>query len=166
MTRIDRLRWPVPVLLLGALACAGGGDPAAEDGDTMASIESVPPGAETGPLPAPEFVPVALPEGFPPEFPVPPESTVTNAVAQRDADGVFTSVTIMSEGDPDELFGWYREALAQAGWTISTEAETDRGRTLHAEMGESYVDLTVFPWPADAGAGWTEIEAAIWKLNP
>jgi hypothetical protein len=104
-----------------------------------------------------------LPASFPADFPVPPQSTVTRAEADSAADGTFTNVTIMSEGDPEAGYAWYREALTRGGWTVTAEGTSDGTRTLHAELGESYVDLVV---AGDTAPGWSRADAAIWKIHP
>jgi hypothetical protein len=109
-----------------------------------------------------DVVPVALPADFPPDFPIPPASTVTSASSAPDAGGSYSEVSIDSQADSAESYGWYRRALIDAGWQVSSEGQTDDTRTLHATQGESYVDLTVMPHP-DRGAGWVKVDVSIWK---
>lgn len=107
-------------------------------------------------------VAVELPADFPPDFPIPPASTVTSASSAPDAGGAYSEVSLVSRAASDESYGWYRQALTDAGWQVSSEGQTDDTRTLHATQGESYVDLTVMPHPGE-GAGWVKVTASIWK---
>jgi hypothetical protein len=146
------------------LACGG---PAEETGegtttDTTAAVAEAPPALEEAPATDAEFTPVALPEAFPSDFPIPPQSTVTSAISQSDPTGVISSITVMSETPPEDQYQWYKEALSQAGWTIATEGQSGQSRSLHAQQGESYVDLTVSPYGEES---WTQTDAVIWKAQ-
>lgn len=142
---------------------AGCGNPdedgPAEIADTVAVTDTVPAAADTS---AP--VAVELPADFPADFPVAPASTVVSASTAPDAGGSYSEVSLVSEAEPADSYGWYRQALTDAGWLISSEGQTDETRTLHATQGESYVDLTVMPHP-DRGAGWVAVDASIWKAG-
>ena len=144
---------------------AGCGNPEeegpAEAPDTLVTTDTVPAAPDTAPT---EVVAVDLPADFPPDFPIPPASTVTAASTAPDAGGAYSEISIESEADSAESYGWYRQALMDAGWQVSSEGQTDDTRTLHATQGESYVDLTVMPHP-DRGAGWVEVDASIWKAG-
>ena len=146
------------------LALAGGcGNPEVEEPadvvDTLATTDTVPVERDTA---AAAVVPAALPTDFPPDFPIPLASTVTSASTAPDAGGAYSEVSLVSEADSAESFGWYRQALTDAGWQVSSEGQTDDTWTLHATQGESYVDLTVMQHP-DRGAGWVKVDASIWK---
>ena len=142
---------------------AGCGNPEeeapAEVADTLATTDTVSVERDTA---ATEVVPIELPADFPPDFPIPPASTVTSASTAPDAGGAYSEVSLVSEADSAESYAWYRQALTDAGWQVSSEGQTDDTRTLHATQGESYVDLTVLPHP-DRGAGWVKVDASIWK---
>jgi len=84
------------------------------------------------------------------------------SVSDISAGGAYSEVSLVSEADSAESYGWYRQALTDAGWQVSSEGQTDDTRTLHATQGESYVDLTVMPHPG-RGAGWVKVDASIWK---
>ena len=133
----------------------------AEVADTLVTTDTVTVEADTA---AVVVVPVELPADFPPDFPIPPASTVTSASSAPDAGGAYSEVSLVSQADSAESYSWYRQALTDAGWQVSSEGQTDDTRTLHATQGESYVDLTVKPHP-DRGAGWVEVDASIWKAG-
>jgi hypothetical protein len=159
------MRKPFPLFIMAmTLALAAGcGNPEeerpAEVPDTLATTDTVTPAPDTA---ATEVVPVELPADFPPDFPIPPASTVTSASTAPDAGGAYSEVSLVSEADSAESYGWYRQALTDAGWQVSSEGQTDDTRTLHATQGDSYVDLTVMPHPG-RGAGWAKVDASIWK---
>ena len=147
-----------------ALATACGnpeGEGPAEVPDTVATTDTVTTVPDTV---AADVVPVELPADFPPDFPIPPASTVTAATTAPDAGGAYSEISIESQADSAESYDWYRQALTDAGWQVSSEGQTDDTRTLHATQGESYVDLTVMPHP-DRGPGWVEVDASIWKAG-
>lgn len=110
------------------------------------------------------FAPVDLPADFPVDFPIAPVSTVVSATSVPDAGGAYNEVSIASQGESGQSYQWYRQALTDAGWQISSEGQTDETRTLHATQGESYVDLTVMPHP-DRTEGWVRVNASIWKAG-
>ena len=113
---------------------------------------------------APAPAAVALPADFPADFPVAPSSTVVAASTAPDAGGAYSEITIATRGESSESYGWYRQALTDAGWLISSEGQTDEARTLHATQGESTVDLTVGPDPQRSG-DWVRVRASIWKVG-
>ncbi len=159
-----RMPFPLSVMAMTLALAAGCGNPEedgpAEVADTLATTDTVvvPDTAATN------VVAVELPTDFPPDFPIPPASTVTSASTAPDAGGAYSEVSLASQADPGESYGWYRQALTDAGWQISSEGQTDDTRTLHATQGESYVDLTVMPHP-DRGTGWVKVDASIWKAG-
>jgi hypothetical protein len=110
------------------------------------------------------FTPVDLPSDFPPDFPVAPASTIVTASTTPDAGGAYSEISMATQGDSAESYAWYRQALTDAGWQVSSEGQTDETRTLHATQGESYVDLTVMPHP-DRSDGWVRVNASIWKAG-
>lgn len=136
-------------------------DTPAEASDTTAAIATAPAETETT---AVEFTAVALPVDFPADFPLAPESTVVSATSTPDEGGSYSEVSIASQGESAESYRWYRQALTDAGWQVSSEGQTDETRTLHAAQGESYVDLTVMPHPQRSG-GWVRVSASIWKAG-
>lgn len=143
-------------------ACAGEGrEPEPADADTTVAsppADTIPQTAEA------EFTPVALPAEFPPNFPIPPGGTVTRATVEPDVAGTYANVTVMTRSDPAEAFEWYVAALADAGWHVTRDSVAGEPGTLHAEQGESYIDLTVAP---DLEAhGWNRVDAAIWRAAP
>ena len=129
--------------------------------DTTAALATASAESETT---AAAFTPVALPVDFPADFPLAPESTVVSATSTPDEGGSYSEVSIASRGEPAESYRWYRQALTDAGWQISSEGQTDETRTLHATQGESYVDLMVMPHP-ERSRGWVRISASIWKAG-
>ena len=153
------------VMAMTLALAAGCGNPEeegpAEVSDTLATTDTV---AIEPDMAAAEVEPVELPADFPPDFPIPPASTVTSASSAPDAGGAYSEVSLVSQADSDESYSWYRQALTDAGWQVSSEGQTDDTRTLHATQGESYVDLTVMPHP-DRGPGWVKVDASIWKAG-
>ncbi|MGH7565951.1 MAG: hypothetical protein ACREK2_03890 [Gemmatimonadota bacterium] len=133
----------------------------AEVADTTAALDTASTVIDTNVV---EFAPVALPADFPADFPIAASSTVVSATSVPDAGGAYNEVSIVSEGESSQSYQWYRQALTDAGWQISSEGQTDETRTLHATQGESYVDLTVMPHP-DRDAGWVRVNASIWKAG-
>ncbi|HET9332031.1 MAG TPA: hypothetical protein VFQ21_00450 [Gemmatimonadota bacterium] len=142
------------------------GNPEEEDDPVPVDTLAVPVDTFGGPLSTIEatFTPVDLPSEFPPDFPVAPASTVVSASTTPDAGGAYSEISIATEGDSSESYAWYRQALTDAGWQVSSEGQTDETRTLHATQGESYVDLTVMPHP-DRSDGWVRVNASIWKAG-
>ena len=156
---------PLSVMAMTLALAAGCGNPEeerpAEVADTTATTDTVAVEPDTSTA---EVVPVELPVDFPPDFPIPPASTVTSASTAPDAGGAYSEVSLVSQADSGESYSWYRQALTDAGWQVSSEGQTDDTRTLHATQGESYVDLTVMPHPA-RGTGWVRVDASIWKAG-
>lgn len=154
------------VAALTLALAAGCGNP--DDESVPARADTLTVGMDTSAGAAPvetgEPVPVDLPTDFPSDFPVAPASTVVAASTTPDAGGSYSEVSIATEGDSAESYAWYRQALTDAGWQVSSEGQTDDTRTLHATLGESYVDLTVMPHP-DRAAGWVRVSASIWKAG-
>jgi hypothetical protein len=128
--------------------------------DTTRVAEAPPAEADTAAV----FTPVSLPADFPADFPLAPESTVVSATSTPDEGGSYNEISIASKGESGSSYQWYRKALTDSGWQISSEGQTDEARTLHATQGESYVDLTVMPHP-DRSAGWVRVSASIWKAG-
>jgi hypothetical protein len=148
--------------LMLAAGCDNPDDDApAEIPDTTAATDTVVVPPDTASV---EFSPVALPADFPADFPVAPASIVVAATSAPDAGGAYNEITIATEGEAGESYRWYRQALVDAGWQISSEGQTDDTRTLHATQGESYVDLTVRPHPGRS-TGWVQVDASIWKAG-
>ena len=141
-----------------ATGCGNSEEGPAEVTDTLATTDTVTMAPDTAGV---DVAPVELPVDFPPDFPIPPASTVTSASSAPDAGGAYSELSIDSQADSAESYNWYRQALTDAGWQVSSEGQTDDTRTLHATQGESYVDLTVVPHP-DRGAGWVKVDASIW----
>lgn len=153
------------LLTIAWIAACGNGDGEAEAPIPSPSTATPAAPADTAPLPIePGSQVVQLPPEFPSEFPLPPEHEVIDASAMRDEAGVFSNVTLAVESaDPAQPFAWYRQALGDAGWQIASQGRSDGSHTLHATLGESYVDLTVRP--AEERAGWVVIEAFIWQVE-
>ena len=137
-------------------------DPAEPPDTTTIAADTFPATTDTTVM---ELTPVALPADFPPDFPIAPASTVVSASSVPDAGGAFNEVSIASQGESGTSYAWYRRALTDAGWQVASEGQTDDTRTLHATLGESYVDLTVRPHP-DRPVGWVRVDASIWKVGP
>jgi hypothetical protein len=157
------MRILILLTIAGIAACGNtnGGDagapaPAREDAGVPA--DTIPAAA------APAAEVPELPPDFPSDFPLPPDHVVMEGAATRDEAGVFASALLgVQAADPAEPLAWYRQALGDAGWQVAAQGRSDAGHTLHATLGESYVDLTVRP---DAGRpGWVVIEASIWKVE-
>lgn len=147
-----------PALSLAlALGCGDAADEGPEPGG--APVDSP---AATVAEPAVEFTAVDLPPSFPADFPIAPDSKVVSATTTDDEGGAYSEIAIASQGEPGAGYQWYRQALTDAGWQISSEGQTDETRTLHAIQGEAYVDLTVMPHP-ETPEGWVRVMAAIWK---
>lgn len=145
-----------------AAGCGKSEDDAPDEAtETTAAIATAPAETETT---AVEFTAVALPVDFPADFPLAPESTVVSASSTPDEGGSYSEVSIASQGESAESYRWYRQALTDAGWQVSSEGQTDETRTLHATQGESYVDLMVMPHPQRSG-GWVRVSASIWKAG-
>ncbi|CAN5782437.1 hypothetical protein BH20GEM1_BH20GEM1_19570 [soil metagenome] len=157
----------LPAMALIVSLAAGCGNPEddapVEPPDTTtAPADTVPATADTS---AVELTPVELPADFPADFPIAPASTVVSATSVPDAGGAFHEVSMASQGESATSYEWYRRALTDAGWQVSSEGQTDDTRTLHATRGESYVDLTVRPHPSRP-TGWVRMDASIWKVGP
>lgn len=140
-----------------AIACGDAADEAPEA--ATPAVDSL---AATLAEPVVEFTAVDLPPAFPTDFPIAPESKVVSATTTDDEGGAYSEIAIASRGEPGAGYQWYRQALTDAGWQISSEGQTDETRTLHAIRGEAYVDLTVMPHP-ETPEGWVRVMASIWK---
>ncbi|MGH7564302.1 MAG: hypothetical protein ACREK5_07750 [Gemmatimonadota bacterium] len=114
----------------------------------------------------PVFTPVDLPGDFPADFPIAPESTVVEATAREGSTGTWSTVTIVARGVPDAVFGWYRDALEEAGWTVQIGAADPSSHVLHAIKGDAYLDLATGPHSAPSASGWVRTYAEIWKTHP
>jgi hypothetical protein len=160
-----RIPFFIAAMVLTLALAAGCGksdeDAPAEAPDTAAAANPVPAEADTA---AAEFVAIELPADFPTDFPIAPASTIVSATSAPDAGGAYSEVSIASQGESAERYRWYRKALTDAGWQVSSEGQTDETRTLHAMQGESYVDLTVMPHP-ERTSGWVQVSASIWKAG-
>lgn len=161
---MDRPAWTLILTIAVAAAC---GKPAERPAE-----RPPPPPAEPAPdtvvvdtIAAPAFTPVELPAAFPADFPIAPESIVVEARSTPDADGVLSYVALVVRGEPNGLFGWYRDALTAAGWMVATEQAAGTVNTLHATQGESTVDLAVRPHPGDPAGEWQLTTADIWKTT-
>ena len=150
-----------PLLFALALPVGCGGDSPDEPPEPAAATAA---DTDTARVAAPEIevTAVDLPESFPADFPIAPASKVVSATTTEDEGGEYSEVAIASQGQPGDSYEWYRKALTDAGWQISSEGQTDETRTLHAVQGESYVDLTVMPHPGTP-QGWVQVSASIWK---
>jgi hypothetical protein len=145
-------------------ACGNGdGEPEAPDPSPGPAATTTP--ADTAPVPIEPGSQIAqLPPEFPSGFPLPPDHVVVEGSATRDEAGVFSNVRLAVESaDPAVPFAWYRLALGDAGWRIASQGRSDSSHTLHATLGESYVDLTVRL--DEERAGWVVIEASIWQVE-
>lgn len=109
------------------------------------------------------FTAVELPEAFPTDFPIAPESTVVEARTRPDEDGALSDVTIVNQGEPEKIFEWYRAALSEAGWMVVSEERSGEAFILHATQGDSYIDFSAMPHPESPGSGWVRTRATIWK---
>ena len=158
------LRRDIPALLLAlAIGCAETTDEGPEAG--TAAIDSLDTAVAESQVESPaEFTAVDLPAAFPSDFPIAPESRVVSATTTDDEGGAYSEIAIASQAEPGAGYQWYRQALTDAGWQISSEGQTDETRTLHAIRGESYVDLTVMPHP-ETPPGWVRVSASIWKAG-
>ncbi|MGH7570598.1 MAG: hypothetical protein ACREMK_01995 [Gemmatimonadota bacterium] len=123
-------------------------------------------GAEGANAVEPVFTPVELPSDFPDDFPIAPESTVVEATAREGSTGTWSTVTIVAQGEPGTVFGWYRDALEEAGWTVQMGPADPPSDVLHASKGDAYLDLATGPHPAHSAAGWVRTYAEIWKTHP
>jgi hypothetical protein len=160
---MSRIRWLA--LSTGFFLACGGAAEETEEGtttDTTAVVEEAPAALEETPSADTEFTPVEVPDAFPSDFPIPPQSIVTSAISQSDATGIISSITVMSETPSEDQFQWYKNALSQAGWTMASEGQSGQSRSLHAQQGESYVDLTVSPY---GNGNWSQTDAVIWKAQ-
>lgn len=154
------LRRDLPAVLLAlTIGCAEATDEGPEAG--AARVDSPPAVVPESPV---EFTAVDLPPAFPSDFPIAPESRVLSATTTDDVGGAYSEIAIASQGEPGAGYQWYRQALTDAGWQITSEGQTDETRTLHAIQGESYIDLTVMPHP-ETPAGGVRVSASIWKAG-
>lgn len=155
--------WTLVTILALAGAC----------GKRAAEPEEAPPPAPA--IPAPDtaaavevdtpdtlFVAVDLPEAFPADFPIAPESTVVEARSARDGDGGdLSQITLVTRGRSDELVAWYHDALEAAGWQVTAGEGRGGAATLHGTQAESYIDLAIQIHPELEG--WLVTTAEIWK---
>lgn len=136
--------------MLAAACGKGDGGAPAEAGGSAPAPDTVPP------PPAAGVEPVALPDRFPADLPIPPGATVVRAEVSPDAAGTAASASLVTTADADDTLSWYAGALADAGWDVERASGA-----IHAVLGESWADVTVLA----AGPGRTEIEARVWKAG-
>lgn len=138
------------------------------DGEPVPAPATTPARGDTGSvaedtLAPPEPAPVALPRDFPADFPIPPGATVLAADARPGAAGLFASARLRTSQSPAEVVAWYGGSLSDTGWTV-TEVPRGAARALHAEQGESYVDLSAVA-SADTIDGGSEVRVELWKAG-
>jgi len=115
---------------------------------------------------APQFSAIPLPHDFPPEFPIPPGAVPIAASTRDETGGTLARVELVDRATPQETLAWYRQALADLGWSVhESEADSARG-TLHAGRGESYVDIRMAYHHDDPTRSWLYIEGEVWSVVP
>jgi len=148
------------LVLATTFACANG----AADGDGAPA--EAPVADSTIDTVAPQFTAIPLPDDFPPEFPIPPGAIPIAASTRRETGGTLAMVELVDRATPGETLVWYRQALADLGWSVhESDADSARG-TLHAGRGESYVDLRMAYLPDDPTGSWLYIEGEVWSVAP
>lgn len=158
----------LPLVLVATVACANG----ARDEDRSAPAEAPSPDlAPTSDTAPPQFTAVALPDDFPAEFPIPPGSVPVAVEVEPKATGTLASIELVDRTGLEETVAWYRDALADMGWTVGETARDSSVAALQADRGESYVELRARPSRAgpaddDRPGPWLYIEAEIWTVSP
>jgi hypothetical protein len=148
------------LMLLVQAACLIGG----QAGEAPAGLEE-----NTGPVeqtavlqeevnPEEVFEEAELPEGFPPDFPIPEGARVGSTVnlPGEDTFRVFFGLS----GNLDEALTFYRAELPAAGWEIVQDQEASGGTRLEV-LGSAYKGELLFI-PADNGVG---LDAALFTLE-
>jgi hypothetical protein len=128
-------------------------------GETGAYGEATAEATPATPAGAPQLTAVDLPDAFPREVPLPPGGTVTEAGASSDDQAVNAHAALTTQQEAAALFGWYKQAFADAGWTIESEGQSGTSRQLRAVKGEAAVDVTVDP---HENAGWSQAHLSIY----
>jgi hypothetical protein len=160
------------VAFLGLIALSGacGRDETSEPqrvvfddvGDTTTYVDSATGVRLTSPEARPqEFTVAELPSGFP-ELPRPEDALVVDArVDAIPSGGSYSSATIVVERESRSVFGWYGQALRDAGWQVSDQSQLDQTHRLEATRGSATLDLVVQVHPDYPGSGWTRVLAFI-----
>jgi len=76
---------------------------------------------------------VTLPESFPKEIPIYPESVAFSAM---ETGGGTAMVTVNSDDSEMTIYEYYQEKLPAAGWQIDNEVNVGGGRILNATKGD------------------------------
>lgn len=76
---------------------------------------------------------VTLPESFPDDLPIYPESVPFSAM---ETGGGTAMVTVNSEDSEEAIYAYYQEKLPAAGWQIENEVNVGGGRVLNATKGD------------------------------
>lgn len=76
---------------------------------------------------------ITVPESFPKEIPMYPDSVAFSAMETGDGTAM---VTINSEDTEASIYSYYQEKLPAAGWEIENEVNVGGGRVLNATKGD------------------------------
>jgi hypothetical protein len=90
-----------------------------------------------------------LPEGFPEDFPVYENGTITTGIASDGPKGKGFLVGIGTDDSAGTAFDWYETQLKDKGWTIKTSMKTDGGGLLGGEKGTQSFSIAFGPGSGD-----------------
>lgn len=95
-----------------------------------------------------------LPDDFPADFPKYPGNKVASATRMAGGSDVSFYIGLTSDDDPLDVYDWYAEKCASAGWTFSSETRLTQagseGGLLTMTKDAATCEMLVAP--ADAGA--------------
>jgi hypothetical protein len=102
-----------------------------------------------------------LPEGFPEDFPVYENGTITTGIASDGPKGKGFLVGIGTDDPAVTAFDWYETQLKDKGWTVKTSMKTGDGGLLGGEKGTQSFTLAFGP-----GSGEEKKTSISISLNP
>jgi hypothetical protein len=90
-----------------------------------------------------------LPEGFPADFPVYENGTITSGIVSDGPKGQGFLVGIGTDDATGAAFDWYTTQLKDNGWTIKTTMNTGDGGLLAGEKGTQGFSVAFGPGSGD-----------------
>lgn len=73
---------------------------------------------------------LALPRGFPAEFPLHPNAIILNTAWRRESDGISYVVRFITRDNEDSVITFYEDNLPLSGWTLEREFTDEDGFNL------------------------------------